>query len=518
MSHAQDQPPVSVGEKGVRLAVWALLYLLPLGVALLPLFDEDIWWHLRVGGWVLDHGTVPETDPFSQLGIETGKPWIAYSWLFEVVVTCFYRALGPAGIILFRALLTLAVVAALHRVLARREPRFLVAAGLIAAGVLALLPLLTERPWLFTILFSTLTLDVILDLRAGKRNRLLWLLPLLYVIWANLHIQFIYGLFLLGLACAAPVADRLLRREPDGDHAGRAGSRAWWRLVGLTAVCLAATLANPYHVRVYQVVVEYATQRAPLTHVAEMQALGFRTFWDWCALALVCAGAFALGKRARVSAFDVLLLVAAAWFAFRARRDVWFVVLAAFAVVPTREAGILMRNFMPSRRQGLALAGIVGLAAVYLWSTRITPDYMEAGTAHGYPVEAVALVKERGYPGPLFNSYTWGGYLIWQLPELPVSIDGRANLYGDARLDQAMVTWFGQPGWDDNPDLLQARVVIYEAKAPLVSLLRRDQRFELVYEDPTAVVFIRLGPDPHAHAVRGTDPSTSSGTASAPRP
>jgi hypothetical protein len=140
------------------------------------------------------------------------------------------------------------------------------------------------------------------------------------------------------------------------------------------------------------------------------------------------------------------------------------------------------------------LAGIIGLAAVYLWSTRITTEHMAAGTAHGYPVEAVALVKERGYPGPLFNSYTWGGYLIWQLPELPVGIDGRANLYGDARLDQAMVTWFGRPGWENDPDLGNAGVVIYEAKAPFVSLLRRDRRFELVYEDATAVVFIRRQP------------------------
>src|SRR5258708_35481592 len=121
MTSYQEQPPVSVGENGLRLTVWAVIYLLPLGVALLPLFDEDIWWHLRAGQWIIEHGAMPTTDPFSRLGIETGKPWIAYSWLFEVLVALFYQGFGPAGVILFRALLTLAVVLALDHFIAPRE-------------------------------------------------------------------------------------------------------------------------------------------------------------------------------------------------------------------------------------------------------------------------------------------------------------------------------------------------------------------------------------------------------------
>jgi hypothetical protein len=480
----------SVGDNGIRFMVWGLLYAVPLAVGLLPHFDEDIWWHLRAGQWLLENRTIPQTDPFSSYGLETARPWIAYSWLFEVIVAFFHQALGDAGIVLFRGLMTLAIVAAFHRFVAKREPRFARAAGLTGLAVLAMLPLFTERPWLFSILFATLTLDVILDIRGGVRAKYHWLLPILYVVWANLHIQVVYGLFLLGLACFAPVLGRVWERASGSEQPDRAGSSGWRRLVLLTSLCTAATLVTPFHGRLYQVVLEYATQRAGM-HVYEMQALEFRKPWDWAVLALAAWAVYALARKARVSAFEALLVVAAAWFAFRARRDAWFMALATLAVaVPAAPTELDVREFLPSRRQLLGLAACVAALVAYLWATRVNEPTLHEGLRRHYPVEAVAAIRERGLTGRLYNSYNWGGFLMCHLPELPVCIDGRANLHGDDRIDQSMTTFLGQPGWDQNPDLLAARVILAETKAPLVSLLRVDARFEKVHEDAIATVFV----------------------------
>src|SRR5262249_24792348 len=161
-----------------------------------------------------------------------------------------------------------------------------VAGLLLVLAVLIFYPSISERPWLFTILFSTWTLDVILDARDGKRGWSFWLLPVVFVLWANIHIQFVYGLFLLGLACAAPVAGRLLRREGLFEHAARCGSREWWQLVALTGACLGATLLNPYHVEVYRVVLEYGSHQVPLRFVDELKPMEFRYASDWALLAL----------------------------------------------------------------------------------------------------------------------------------------------------------------------------------------------------------------------------------------
>src|ERR1039457_1075796 len=61
--------------------------------------DPDVWWHLRTGEWILQYGAVPHTDPFSMFG--AGKPWVAYSWLFELLIFQLFRWLGLVGLVVY---------------------------------------------------------------------------------------------------------------------------------------------------------------------------------------------------------------------------------------------------------------------------------------------------------------------------------------------------------------------------------------------------------------------------------
>jgi hypothetical protein len=108
-----------------------------------------------------------------------------------------------------------------------------------------------------------------------------------------------------------------------------------------------------------------------------------------------------------------------------------------------------------------------------------------------YPVQAAHFVREQGLSGPLYNSFDWGGYLIWALPEHPVAMDGRTNLHTDARISRHVNTWNGREGWADDDELNAAGVVIAERVLPLTSLLRTRPDFRVAYEDKVAVVFVR---------------------------
>ncbi len=468
----------------------AAVYCVPVLAAVRPVTDWDIWWHLRVGQWVVDNGQVTTSDPFSAYG--AGRPWVAYSWLFEVSAFGLHQALGLTGVLLYRVLLSVAVVAALHRLVARREPRYLVATALTAAAALAVTPLLSERPWLFTIVFTALTLDVILDLREGRRSITFWLLPLAYVLWANLHIQFVYGFLLLGLGCAAPAIDRVLRR-PSAGHATTVGTRAWWRLVALAATCALATLVNPYGVALYGVVLEYATQPFPFRVVNELMALDFREGWDWVILGLTLVTACALARRTSLSSFEVLLFVGSVVLGFRARRDVWMIVLAALVILPAAVPAIpALGARLVLGRLRFAVVLLVAAAALAAGAAKgLGAARLREEEAKVFPARAVAAIAERGYDGPLFNHFNWGGYLIWRLPRLPVSMDGRTNLHGEARLQRSWATWAGLKGWDEDPELAAARLVLADAGCSLASLLRKDPRFELAHEDDQAAVFVR---------------------------
>ena len=457
-----------------------------------PVLDPDVWWHLGVGEWVVEHGTVPTNDPFSLPGRD--RPWVAYSWLYEVLLHGLVRAFGLVGIVLYRAAGAVAVVAAVHALVRRLEPRFLVATGLTAAAVLAIAMLFGERPWLLTLLFTTLTLHAIVCLREpGPVPRWVWGLPLAYVLWANSHIQFVYGLFLLFAACAAPLLDGWLGRAGPAGSAAAPRTRRWWQLVALAAGCALATLVNPYHGRLHAVILEYASQPGPFRFVNELRALEFREVGDWVMLGMTGLACFALGRR-RVGAFEVILLAVTALFAFRARRDLWFVVLADLLILGSagpREASEEER-YTPTRRAwGLIAVGLVALALLTAWTRDLSPAGLERRVASAFPVEAARVVREGGYVGPLYNDFNWGGYLIWALPELPVAIDGRTNLHGDERIERFGRTWAGLPGWERDPDLAGAGIVIAPADSALTAHLTADRRFRRVHTDPLAVVFIR---------------------------
>lgn len=485
----QSTDPASL--VSLRPFMLVALYAIPIVVALRPaaepITDPDIWWHLRVGQWVSEHGAVPATDPFSAYGHE--KPWVAYSWLFEVLVYRLYQTFGLAGILVYRAALSLAVVAALHRLVHRREPRFLVVVELLTAAVLALAPMFTERPWLFTVLFAILTLDVVLDLRAGRSSRWVWLLPGVFVLWTNLHIQFIYGLLLLGLGCAAPAIDSWLARRR-GETAGPPFSRPMFLL---TAACVLATLLNPYHVRVYGVVLEYATQPAPFRCINELRALEFREPPDWVMLALGAAAVFVLGRRSRLSSFEILLLAGAGLLAFRSRRDLWMLIVAAMAILSKPKSGIASPPCIGSSRGrwAAALTLFLLLIGFLAWRRDLSPEGLRRKVASVYPVEAASVVSTRGDKGPLFNDFNWGGFLIWSLPQFPVALDGRTNLHGDERILRSINTWTAGPRWRDDPDLAAAGVVVADVNSPLGCVLVLDDRFELVHEDAVARVFVK---------------------------
>jgi hypothetical protein len=486
-------PAEALGSPLLRaMMLWAL-YAVPVVVAVRPVGDPvlepDVWWHLRVGQWVAEHHAVPLHDPFTT----QGRPWAAYSSLFELLLYGLYAAFGLAGVVVYRVGLSLAVTAALHAFVRRLERRFLVATALTAAALLAVGMLFSERPWLFTILFTTLTLHAVVVLRRpGPAPRWVWGLPAVYVLWASLHIQFVYGLFVLGLACVAPLIDRRLGRAPADEGREMAGGPGW-RLLGLSAACLLATLANPYGLGVYRVVIEYATQPGPFRYINELRALEFREACDWVMLALTGAACWALGRR-RPGAFEVLLLVVAAALAFRARRDLWFVVLADLLILASAGPGVgpLGRPFsLAAGPRALVALALAVLAAFCAWVQDLSPAGLARRVDSAFPAAAARAVRRQGLAGPLYNDFNWGGYLIWALPGMPVNIDGRTNLHGDERIERIGKTWAGLPGWDEDPELERAGVVLGPTASPLASLLLRDGRFRRVYRDELASVFVR---------------------------
>jgi len=99
-------------------------------------------------------------------------------------------------------------------------------------------------------------------------------------------------------------------------------------------------------------------------------------------------------------------------------------------------------------------------------------------------------VRRNSFPGPLYNTLDWGGFLIWYLPQYPVTIDGRNDLYGD-EID--LLTFRSSEGdsYTSDPYLKESGLVLLSKKLPLAQLLTIDPNFRLIYQDGISMVFIR---------------------------
>jgi hypothetical protein len=452
-------------------------------------FDADVWWHLAVGRWITDHGALPTTDPFSRLGLEQGRPWVAYSWLYELVIFRLYQSFGLAGIVLYRLALVLLIVIAFAQLQLRREWR--VAPGFIPAflAVLTLLPLTTERPWLVTILGTVLTLQAMLALRDGSATWRTWCLPMLFVLWANVHIQFVYGMFVLGAGCIAPVIDRCTACAA-ADDCTSFNSVGWRRLILLSVLCGLATLVTPFGIGLYKVMWEYMSQPVAFNLVYELTAPNFRDLWDWALLALTCGAFYEVGRRGQRSALSLLLLAGATYCAFHARRDMWFLSAVAIGVLASLAPSRPVKPTIPPAFLGLGAMAAV-LLAMFVAAQRIDNEQCQRQVAQDYPAEAVDFIRMNAPPGRIYNTFDWGGYVIWSLPDRPVSIDGRTNLYGEAHLQREAATRAALPGWQDDPDLKVASVVLLPVNSALAAALRTDVKFRAAYEDQLAIVFYR---------------------------
>ena len=488
------------------MVLMLLLCLLPLQQVRMPtaIFDQDIWWHLSVGDWVLRNHAVPHTGLFSQVGAT--RPWVAYSWGFEVTLASLNRWLGVKGLPIFEIAFGISFALLLFAILRKMTGSFWWAWLLTAAAIWsANLNLVgAGRPVTFSILFFTIDLALVFRAQqTGDRRYLYWLLPL-FALWADFHIQFVYGFLLPGLMA--------LLATLDGWATAR--SFSWWPITerlrpfrprflwAIFSGCLLATLVNAYGIRLYGTVLTYARSSAAYHIINELQAPNFRDSAHFLELLLVMTTFFLLGRR-RIDVFKMVLILIASMLAFRSVRDSWFLCVAAVIVIadslpinmtgrePDSEGA--ERSLTPLLRMGgAAVAGAICIVALRGADVGFSNKKLLQMVHDNYPVDAVAYIHEHRPPGPLFNNFNWGGFLIVALPEYPVGIDGRNDLYGDDLLDRELKTIVADV-WKTDPAVSRANLVLVPDTVPLCLALKQSPDFKLVYSDKLALVFVRTG-------------------------
>lgn len=393
-----------------ELAV-VLVFLAMAAIACLSPAQADTFWALRAGEDIWRTGHVPRVDTYSHTAV--GRPWPDHEWLWQALAYGLHRAGGFP-------LLTLAVAGALvgAQIVAYR----LMAgpARLRIALLLAGLTLGTNAWSLRPQAASLLMLALLLRELVARR---LWVVPLLFALWANLH----GGVVLGGAVMVTATLSSL------------GGDRARFRRLALATVASgAATLATPLGVGLWTFVLHWmATARAtgvsewdPVTPFTKEGAV----FW------ILALGYIALGVRRWRQARDpidrMLAIVAVVLLAFAARsvRNVAPFLLTA-VVAASRlivAGGRGERAAAPlgtgTDRPRLNLA--IGVAAAAVALGAVAHAWALPAPMLGWrPITPAARAAIASCPGPLYNGYNVGGVLVWFVRDKPVFIDGRHDPY-----------------------------------------------------------------------------------------
>ncbi len=456
----------------------------------LSVLDLDVWWHLSVGDWILRHHAFPHSGIFSRTAAD--RPWMAYSWGYEVLLARSYDWLGFLGMALFGTALTLAVALTVFWMLHRLSGRFWVAWVLSIAAFSAFLFNIMPRPVFFTMLLYAVILTLALEAnRTGRVQPLYWT-PLVFLLWGNLHIQFVYGLFALGLLAGTNLLQRLTLRlnlyprflaEPRLPVAPP---------FVVLACCLAATCVGPYSFHVYRVLFGYSNSKVFYSMITELQALSFEGTSHFLELLLAAAAFFAIGWQKKIDPFKLALLAFASVFAFRTTRDAWFLCITASAILADFPAAEDQRDRHATLPEW---GGVAVAAALLLVLVARNTDFNQHGltelVSKEFPVDAVNYIRRNPVGGPLYNSFDWGGFLIFYMPQYPVAIDGRGDLYGDDLFGKFYATEDANSPPSEDPYLNEAGLVILKNKVPLARLLPTDKRFRVIYHDEIATVLAR---------------------------
>jgi hypothetical protein len=348
------------------------------------------------------------------------------------------------------------------------------------------------RPVFFSIILLCVSLTLMLQAQRNGRLQTLYWLPLIFFLWANLHIQFIYGLVVLGLFVAITAAQRFAPRLGIAPTFLEGPTLPLPPLIAVFASCVLATLISPYSYHLYGVIFTYSRSTLIYSIIKELQPVSFRGYENFAELLLTSAAFYAVGCRQKVDLFKLALLMMSCVVAFRTMRDSWFLCVIAAACIA--DAPVAQAERDPAEKPW-ELACVFAIVAVMLLllssGTDFTTRGLDRAISSRFPVNAVNFIHQNRLPGPLYNTFDWGGFLTWYMPEYPVVVDGRTDLYGDQLNKLLFDTQNGEASYKNNPYLNQAGIVLLHRQDGLVSTLALDPRFQKVYEDQIATVFVR---------------------------
>ncbi|HTX37783.1 MAG TPA: hypothetical protein VME43_22295 [Bryobacteraceae bacterium] len=476
------------------------------------LSDCDTGWHIRTGEWIVANHWVPARDIFSYS--KAGDPWFAWEWGSDVLMA-WLNAVGGLRVVVLCALALISTIFALVFLVSKRKANPIVAVGVTMLAAAASSIHWLARPHLFTLFFLVLFYAALEQVREGH-DRLfgvpyLAILPVVTVLWTNLHGGFFVGVVVIGVYGASEILRALV-----GPEAQRADAiRQARRFLVCAGAALAASLINPYFYHLHAHMLQYLRDPFNSEHIVEFLSPNFHGIQAIFFEAMLALGAAAACWNLARSRFtEPLLLLVLAHAALLAARNIPLFMIVAAPIVaaaiqecldglPAWNVAAWLRQVV-ARFNGVAaetatteaigrwhLVSLAGLAVVaaLIYAPHPPKRFRAEFDPKSYPAGALALLRQDP-AARIFTHDEWGDYLIWKLyPGHKVFVDGRSDFYGDDFEYKYLDVMNVKYGWEKTLGRFGVNTILLPPGTPLAGALKESSHWRVVYDDGIALVF-----------------------------
>ncbi len=493
-----------------------------------PLFHTDIWCHVHYGQWIVEHGALPQEDPF--LPLAEGVPVVDNAWASQVILAEAESLGGPFGLSCIYALTVFATYLVYTRVFYLLSGRPLIAlAGFFLLFFVAFSRHAIIRPEIFGGLLLGVLLWMIVRVEpwrsraAGFRREStgdewpwwFWLCtPLLFACWANMHGSFAIGLIVLACHAAGSAVETLWQtRNPLAIFR----NRSCWRWILLTELAAVATLLNPYG---FELLVQTALfgSNPNLRDVMEWYPLKLIDLEgiQFC-IAIVLMIVLLRHSRLKMRATDVLLLLLFGFAVAPTIRMIgWFAPIFTLAMIPhltnicsrvwpAKSPVLQEANVEPRQQSILRFAGTFACVMLVWCAFAVAPisqpllggtprpeeSFYSKDTPHG----VTKYLREHPPEGLVFAPQWWGDWLCWAgPPDLKVFMTTTLHLAPAQVWRDYLRVARGEPGWERALDKYHVKTLVVhkELQVPLARNIRSTRLWRKVYEDDKGVVLERV--------------------------
>jgi tetratricopeptide (TPR) repeat protein len=484
-------------------------------------WDSDIFWALKSGEWIVTHLQVPHTDPFSYTF--GGAPWVDFTWGFQVLAYLFHSLLGGwTGLFILQALIVALTFVFLYAALRAMLPgRPWLSVPLLVLAYAAAHNRLFIRPHLFEFFFVSLYFMLLaLYEKKGKPVYLFLILPA-QALWVNIHSSAVLGLFMVGAYAIGKLLDEVRARGFKNFDLGKEVV-----VPGLAALLApVVALINPYGLKLVLF---------PFVHNGVDNADAIRHIGEWSKPGLKELFFFLYPFPSDHFAFIIIFTLALACLILNARNTKsWAYILFAgsiymavshvrwvplFAVFGAPVAAMGLRGVL-ERLDGKAWPRIAALSVAAVMTLLLAHEYMKPGGVYAsnmglgvkpgkFPEGTVAYMKKEGLRGNIYNEYVFGGYIIYELPELKVFIDGRTPTVYSSYFFWTSRLAEDRNRWKRLEEEHKIDMVLVQLESGLCGKLRDNKEWAAVSFDDVSILYVKKGrfPSQASNAITGLNP------------